>query len=212
MGCAVLAIARSGVLVLVANAQQTKATQGKKTDKFDARRIALAVRDGRLKPLITCNREQYALRKTMCDLIKRDHWSTSIQSRIQQIFDKARASKFVKDPLKSLRGQRILIYLPNCTSVTEILELIQEEFAHHRGRTEEMKELQIYAAEMAQFLKNLDSNQDRFRFITWLEDYLAERRKIIQLQEVGRPFIILSNTSLYDGGHRDEMTKRFYTI
>jgi len=38
--------------VLVANPRQTKDTQGKKTDKLDARRIYIAHRDGRLKPSV----------------------------------------------------------------------------------------------------------------------------------------------------------------
>jgi transposase len=175
----------AGALVLVANAQQTKATQGKKTDRFDARRIALAIRDGRLKPSITCTREQYALRKTMRDLVKRDQWSTSIQSRLQQIFDKAQASKFVKDQLGTLRGQRILTHLSNCSSHQEIFTLVQDELSHHRGRTEDVKQLRVYAADLSYFLQQLDRNQDRFRFITWLADFLAEKRKIMQLQQVG---------------------------
>ncbi|MHA1436929.1 MAG: IS110 family transposase [Promethearchaeota archaeon] len=52
-----------GIKVLVANALQTKTTQGKKTDKEDADRIAIAFRDGRLKPSVVCSPDQYSMRK-----------------------------------------------------------------------------------------------------------------------------------------------------
>ncbi|NMC04024.1 MAG: IS110 family transposase [Candidatus Lokiarchaeota archaeon] len=40
-------------------------TQGKKTDKLDAKRIAIAHRDGRLKPSVISPQEIMALRKAM---------------------------------------------------------------------------------------------------------------------------------------------------
>lgn len=46
------ALEEAGLPFLVANPQQTRETQGKKTDKLDARRIAVAHRDGRLKPSV----------------------------------------------------------------------------------------------------------------------------------------------------------------
>ena len=47
-------LSEAGFEVLVANPQQTKSTQGKKTDKLDAKRIAIALRDGRLKASVVC--------------------------------------------------------------------------------------------------------------------------------------------------------------
>jgi len=59
------------VKVLVANPLQTKAAQGVKTDPEDARRIAIAFRDGRLKPSVVCTPEQYSMRKLNRDAIKK---------------------------------------------------------------------------------------------------------------------------------------------
>jgi len=175
----------AGLNILIANAQQTKAIMGKKTDKFDARRIALALRDGILRPSVTCTREQYALRKQMRDLVKRDQWCTSVRARIQQIFDKAQASKFVKSLLGNQRGQRLLLGLFHCTSTTDIFELVQEEMSHHRGKVADLKQLRIYATELEFFTKQVDRNLDRFRFQAWLSDYFDAQRKILQLQQEG---------------------------
>nr|MDO8117959.1 transposase [Candidatus Sigynarchaeota archaeon] len=48
----------AGIPVMVVNSKQTKAVMGVKTDKLDARRIAFALRDGRLRPSVACDREQ----------------------------------------------------------------------------------------------------------------------------------------------------------
>ncbi len=47
-----------------------KIRKRKKTDTYDALRIAVAHRDGRLKPFVCCTREQYALRKALRDAQK----------------------------------------------------------------------------------------------------------------------------------------------
>jgi transposase len=72
--------------VLLANPRQTKETQGKKTDKLDARRIYLAHRDGRLKPSVISPAETLHLRKAMRQLVKLTHDETKIKQRLQQFF------------------------------------------------------------------------------------------------------------------------------
>ena len=72
--------------VLVANPQQTKSTQGKKTDKFDARRIAIAHRDGRLKPSVLTGEEIMSLRKSNRQLLKLINDATKIKQRLNQLF------------------------------------------------------------------------------------------------------------------------------
>jgi len=72
--------------VLVANPRQTKDTQGKKTDKLDARRIYLAHRDGRLKPSVISPKETMQLRKAMRHLLKIINEQTKIKQRLHQIF------------------------------------------------------------------------------------------------------------------------------
>jgi len=76
----------AGIPVLVANPQQTKITQGKKTDKLDARRIAIAHRDGRLKPSVISSQEILSLRKANRTLFKQINDATKIKQRLNQIF------------------------------------------------------------------------------------------------------------------------------
>jgi hypothetical protein len=121
----------------------------------------------------------------MRDLVKRDQWSTSIRSRIQQILDKARASKFIKELLTSMRGKRILLGLFNAKNSSDYFELVKDELGHHRGKVEDAKILYLRAAELAQFVSNLDLNQDKTRFHAWFTEYLDEERKMLQLQQEG---------------------------
>lgn len=72
--------------VLVANPRQTKDTQGKKTDKLDARRIFIAHRDGRLKPSVISPEDIMNLRKSMRQLIKLIQDETKAKQRLSQIF------------------------------------------------------------------------------------------------------------------------------
>lgn len=74
------------VHVLVANPQQTKSTQGKKTDKFDARRIAIAHRDGRLQPSVITSREIWSLRRANRRLFSQINDATKIKQRLNQLF------------------------------------------------------------------------------------------------------------------------------
>ncbi|MFX0102268.1 MAG: IS110 family transposase [Candidatus Hodarchaeota archaeon] len=80
------ALLEKNVKVLVANPQQTKSTQGKKTDKLDARRIAIAYRDGRLKPSVISPREIMTLRKGMRGLTRKVEEQTKSKQRLQQVF------------------------------------------------------------------------------------------------------------------------------
>nr|MDO8111038.1 transposase [Candidatus Sigynarchaeota archaeon] len=60
----------SDIPALLANPQQTKDTQGKKTDKLDAKRITIAHRDGRLRPSVIAPREIATLRKATRTLVR----------------------------------------------------------------------------------------------------------------------------------------------
>ncbi len=81
-----------GVKVLLANPQQTKDTQGMKTDKLDAKRIAVAHRDGRLKPSVISPKEIMSLRKSMRAHTRIVENQTKIKQRLQQIFHQKDAS------------------------------------------------------------------------------------------------------------------------
>ena len=72
------------VNTLMANHLQTKQTQGKKTDKLDARRIALVHRDGRLKPSVIPHYDYWMLRKAMRKLGTLKDEATKCQQRLSK--------------------------------------------------------------------------------------------------------------------------------
>jgi len=96
----------AGIPVLVANPQQTKTTQGKKTDKFDARRIAMAHRDGRLKPSVISSQEIMSLRKANRQLFKLINDATKIKQRLNQLFHQKEFNH--KHLLKTKSGLQLL--------------------------------------------------------------------------------------------------------
>jgi transposase len=80
------ALQEEGLPFLVANPLQTRETQGKKTDKLDARRIALAHRDGRLKPSVISPRTSMHLRKNNRTILRLLQDQTRCKQRLQQAF------------------------------------------------------------------------------------------------------------------------------
>jgi transposase len=96
--------------VLVANPRQTKDTQGKKTDKLDARRIYIAHRDGRLKPSVISPEETMHLRKAMRKMFKLINEQTKIKQRLHQIFHQKEFELLKKFPnlLKNQWGLQVM--------------------------------------------------------------------------------------------------------
>lgn len=80
------AMDEAGLATLLANPQQTKNTQGKKTDKLDARRIAIAHRDGRLLPSVITPREIMQLRRSTRTLQRLKSDQTKSKQRLNQLF------------------------------------------------------------------------------------------------------------------------------
>jgi len=80
------AMDEAGLPTLLANPQQTKNTQGKKTDKLDARRIAVAHRDGRLLPSVITPKEIMQLRRATRTLQRLISDQTKSKQRLSQIF------------------------------------------------------------------------------------------------------------------------------
>ena len=101
----------AGIPILVANSQQTKTTQGKKTDKFDARRIAIAHRDGRLKPSVITGKEIMSLRKANRQLLRQINEATKIKQRLNQIFHQKEFEH--KKLLKTKMGLKMLELVSN---------------------------------------------------------------------------------------------------
>lgn len=80
------ALQEAGIRFLVANPKQTQETQGKKTDKFDARRIAIAHRDGRLKPSVISPQALLHLRKNNRAILRLIQDQTRCKQRLNQVF------------------------------------------------------------------------------------------------------------------------------
>ncbi len=76
----------------------------KKTDTYDALRIAVAHRDGRLKPSVCCTREQYALRKA-CVMPKKNSKNTKYANQMRSLEHLSNAPKWVKKLGKSNYGR-----------------------------------------------------------------------------------------------------------
>ncbi len=115
------ALTDATIPALIANALQTKNTQGKKTDTYDARRIAVAHRDGRLKPFVCCTREQYALRKALRDAQKEQQEVTKYANQMRSLEHLSNAPKWVKKLGKSNYGRILLSEIPSWTSQEDVL-------------------------------------------------------------------------------------------
>ncbi|MHA1380676.1 MAG: IS110 family transposase [Candidatus Helarchaeota archaeon] len=111
---------KKNMAFLVANPKQTKNTQGKKTDPIDAHRIAIAHRDGRLKPSVISPPDIMALRKGMRLLIKLVQEKTKIKQRLNQVFHQKDVD--LKDLLKTKWGLNVLYGLPG----KEVSHLLDE--------------------------------------------------------------------------------------
>jgi len=110
------------VRMLVANPLQTKQTQGKKTDILDARRIAVAHRDGRLKASVIPHYDYWMLRKAMRKLVQLINDATRSKQRLSQLFHQ-------KDfngtrLLKTKTGIEILSLVNNGAITHEIIKQI----------------------------------------------------------------------------------------
>ncbi len=115
------ALTDATIPALIANALQTKNTQGKKTDTYDALRIAVAHRDGRLKPSVCCTREQYALRKALRDAQKEQQEATKYANQMRSLEHLSNAPKWVKKLGKSNYGSILLSEIPSWTSQEDVL-------------------------------------------------------------------------------------------
>jgi len=166
-----------GVQMLVANAQQTKATQGVKTDPKDARRIALAFRDGRLKPSIICTPEQQARRKLNRDAIKKSQQAAKVISRLKAMYHVYDAPEWITELHDSQRGQSILTGCLELHDLAVIEALLTTEFANGKGMVDDPQELREMAIGMLEFLERLGKNPENlFRFGQHLKEFMFFRQ------------------------------------
>jgi len=176
-------LAEGGIKVLVANPLQTKAAQGVKTDPEDARRIAIAFRDGRLKPSVICTPEQYSMRKLNRDAIKKVQEGTKAVNRLKAMFEMFDAEEWITKLHTSNRGQRIMSRTLDLSDKEKILTVLIEEYSTGPKQIRDRSKLLKRAAELTTFLANMDiSSNYRIRYGQLLEDFVRCERMATQLR------------------------------
>ncbi|MHA1660018.1 MAG: IS110 family transposase, partial [Promethearchaeota archaeon] len=176
-------LTEGGIRVLVANPLQTKAAQGVKTDKEDARRIAIAFRDGRLKPSVICTPEQYSMRKLNRDAIKKVQEGTKAVNRLKAIFEMFDAEEWITKLHLSNRGQRIMYRTLEQSDKKKILATLTDEYSTGPKQIRDKSKLLKRAIELTTFLTNMDiSSNYRIRYGQLLEDYVRCERMATQLR------------------------------
>lgn len=175
----------AGIPVIVVNPLQVKAVMGPKTDKLDARRIAFALRDGRLRPSVACNREQYALRKDMRALVDQVELGTQCAQQLHALFHRCSAPSLVSSALGSQRGRTILLAMLKCSSIEELLPAVTVAYAKHKGKIDDAGILENIAKQYWEFAGRLKENDDMERFALILDDYLSHEQKANILQKKG---------------------------
>jgi len=176
-------LTEGGMKVLVANPLQTKAAQGVKTDPEDARRIAIAFRDGRLKPSVLCTPEQYSMRKLNRDAIKKVQEGTKAVNRLKAMFEMFDAEEWITKLHTSNRGQRIMSQTLELSDQEKILSVLTEEYSTGPKQIRDRSKLLKRAVELTKFLTNMDiSSNYRIRYGQLLEDYVRCERMATQLR------------------------------
>jgi len=143
----------------------------------------LAFRDGRLKPSVVCNREQYTRRKLNREAIKKTQQGAKAVNRLESMCSMFDAARWITDLHLSQRGRRILFKCLELTDRGEIERVLAEEYADGKGMITDQNELRLRAAQMSAFLYNMGNDTgNRIRFALHLEDYVNCRRMATQLR------------------------------
>ncbi|MBS3742587.1 MAG: IS110 family transposase [Candidatus Cloacimonetes bacterium] len=170
-------LTRADIKVLVANPLQTKTTQGKKTDKEDADRIALAFRDGRLKPSVVCNAEQYSMRKLNRAAFKKTQQATASANRLKAMEEMYDAPQWISNLRKSNRGLRIIWKTLQLHDERAIFHILGEEYSYGNHKIKSETELRNRAQELSDFLTAMDiSPNNRLIYGQHIEDYVNAKR------------------------------------
>lgn len=170
-------LTRADIKVLVANPLQTKTTQGKKTDKEDADRIALAFRDGRLKPSVVCKAKQYSMRKLNWAAFKKTQQATASANRLKAMEEMYDAPQWISNLRKSNRGLRIIWKTLQLNDEKEIFNILAEEYSHGAYKIKSETELRNKAYELSDFLTAMDiSPNNRLNYGQHIEDYVNAKR------------------------------------
>lgn len=180
--------------VTLACPKQTADTQGKKTDKLDARRIAIAHRDGRLKPSVIPPREFAHLRRTTRKIVKVTQDTTKSKQRIQQLFQLYNCHVLV-DYRNFLKAKWSLGLLYSCIEMTEdgtnknVREAILEYFPKKKLQKKSKRDLNRLEEELVNLRQQL-SFVERVNFITELAQI---RFNIILLEQLRLVYIAFAD-------------------
>jgi transposase len=177
------ALREHGIYVLVANPRQTKDTQGKKTDPADARRIAIAFRDGRLNPSVLCTPEQFERRKINRDAIKSKQQATVHVNAFNVIFHRLDAPEWIRNLRMSERGCRILSTLTSRITYDEILDIVTHEYSRYKGKTDDPEILGQKARDLHRMFQKMAAVQGlEKRFSQHFESFMRCRQNVRDLQ------------------------------
>ena len=172
----VLAALDAYIPVLLANPQQTAATQGKKTDRFDARRIALAHRDGRLKPSVISPKNILDLRMCTRSLLHLIEQQTKNKQHIHQIFHQYDIT--LQDMFPNLLNMQWSLQLLHTTLACpdkKITDLIDQYYKRNKRRTNYKHHREV----LTQTLSDLRTK------LTHL-DYVRLQAELVQLELQGQ--------------------------
>jgi transposase len=174
----------AGFEVLVANALQTKQTQGVKTDPRDAKRIALALRDGRLKPSVLCSRDQYRRRKLSRAATKKAELAGAAVNRLKGFLHAHDAAPWILKLHDSARGRRILQgVLGGIHEVGEVRTLLEHEYGQGSHQITDAEKLQGRAGDLAAFAGSLAAApRERLQLAHHLEEIVTFRRMATELR------------------------------
>jgi transposase len=162
----------NNIPALLANPQQTKDTQGKKTDKLDAKRIAIAHRDGRLRPSVIAPREIATLRKATRSLVRIKQLAVQCKQRLNQLFHRKDVN--LKDLLKSEWGKQVLLRV-----YTDEVGSLLDARAPSTKATQ--KRLGTIASALTTLKKSMDEDE-RVLFETDIESLIMFDAQVKRLQ------------------------------
>ena len=186
-----------GIHVLVANPKQTKETQGQKTDLRDAKRMAIALRDGRLKPSVLCTPGQFQMRKLSREMTGRKQQATREINAINVMFHMFDAPEWIRKLNTSGRGCRILAAAPSLEGHDEMISLLAEAYAHGKGMITDGALLAKMASEVLRFFAKLREVPGALtRFCQHFDQYMRCRKlardllfQILQIAENDEAFM-----------------------
>lgn len=170
------ALVNALIPALVANANQTKNTQGQKTDPKDAFRIALAHRDGRLKPSNCCSKQVFVIKKTFRAALKMNEKGTAFANQLRAYESMADAPKWVKLLSKSAYGRTLLTDLDTYSDVEPVKSAL---VAAHPSWTTEVVEKK--AQQVWDFYRNLKQDGLWALYLDRLACLLFHRDRAAQL-------------------------------